>query len=132
MSTLLIVVIVVVALIVIAMLVAASRKSARRRELGQAQAEARHDDVRHHRERADESRTEAAIAEERAKRSKVEAELNEERADARERELREWRQADFQGGNQQEEIEMAEAKPKTQAKKAKPKAICVRFLTSRM
>lgn len=71
------------------MLVSASREASHRRELGQAQTEARHDDVRHHRERADESRTEAAIAEERAKRAKVEAELDEERANRREQELSE-------------------------------------------
>ena len=57
MSTLLVIVIVVVALIVIALLVSAARRSGQRRELGHAQAEAQHDDVRHHRERADESRT---------------------------------------------------------------------------
>jgi hypothetical protein len=51
------------------------------------QAEAQHDDVRHHRERADERRTEAAIAEEKAKRAKVEADLDEERARRREEEL---------------------------------------------
>jgi flagellar biosynthesis/type III secretory pathway M-ring protein FliF/YscJ len=89
MSTLAVIAIVVVALIVVALLISAARRSKRRRELGTAQAEAQHDDVRHHRERADESRTEAAIAEERAKRAKVEAELDEERADARERELSE-------------------------------------------
>jgi flagellar biosynthesis/type III secretory pathway M-ring protein FliF/YscJ len=89
MSTLAVIAIVVVALIVIAVLVSMSRKAGRRRELGHVQAEAQHDDVRHHRERADESRTEAAIAEERAKRAKVEAELDEERASAREQELRE-------------------------------------------
>ena len=92
MSTLAVIVIIVVALIVIALLISASRKSRQRRELGQVQASAQHDDVQHHRERADESRTEAAIAEERAKRSKVEAELDEERASARERELREYGQ----------------------------------------
>lgn len=87
MSTIVVIAIVVVALIVIAVLVSRARQASRRRELGQVQSEAQHDDVRHHREKADESRTEAAIAEERAKRSKVEAELNEERASNREREL---------------------------------------------
>lgn len=89
MSTLLVVVIVIVALLAIAMLVSASRKAGRRKQLGQVQSQAQHDDVRHHRERADESRTEAAIAEEKAKRARVEAELDEERAGARERELSE-------------------------------------------
>jgi FtsZ-interacting cell division protein ZipA len=89
MSTVLVIVIVVVALIVIAMLVSAARKSSQDRQLGRVQTEAQHDDVRHHRERADESRTEAVIAEERAKRAKVEAELDDERASARERELSE-------------------------------------------
>lgn len=89
MSTVLIIVIVVVALVAIAMLVGVARRSSRRRELGQAQSAAQHEDVQHHREWADESRTEAAIAEERAKRARVEAELNEERADSRERDLSE-------------------------------------------
>jgi FtsZ-interacting cell division protein ZipA len=89
MSTLAVIAIVVVAVIVIALVISASRWSRQRRELGQAQSAAKHDDVQHHRERADESRTEAAVAEERAKRAKVEAELNEERAASRERELSE-------------------------------------------
>jgi hypothetical protein len=72
---------------VIALLVIAARRSAQRKRLGRVQTEAQHDDVRHHRERADESRTEAAIAEERAKRAKVEADLDEERARSRESEL---------------------------------------------
>jgi hypothetical protein len=71
----------------VAIAVSAARKSGRRRQLGHVQAEAQHDDVRHHRERADERRTEAAIAEEKAKRAKVEAELDEERARSREQEL---------------------------------------------
>jgi FtsZ-interacting cell division protein ZipA len=87
MSTLAIIAIVVGALVLLAILVSVSRRAARRRELGQAQAEAQHDDVRHHRGRAEESRTQAAIAEERAKRAEVEAELNEERATRREHEL---------------------------------------------
>ena len=66
-------------------MVSAARKSSRRGSSAPAQIEAQHDDVRHHRERADERRTEAAIAEEQAKRAKVEAELDEERARSRER-----------------------------------------------
>jgi hypothetical protein len=72
---------------VIAILVAAGRRAGQRRELGKVQDQAQHDDVRHHRERADESRTEAAIAEERAKRANVEAQLDEEKARSREEEL---------------------------------------------
>ncbi len=87
MSTLAIVAIVIGALIVIAILVSRARRSSQRRELGEVQTEAKHDDARHHREHAQESRTEAAIAEERAKRAKVEADLDEERATRREEEL---------------------------------------------
>ncbi|HSK50580.1 MAG TPA: hypothetical protein VK889_08825 [Solirubrobacterales bacterium] len=75
------------ALIVIALIVSAARRKSRQRELGHVQAEAQHDDVRHHRERAGERRTEAAISEEKAKRAQVEAELDEERARRREQEL---------------------------------------------
>jgi FtsZ-interacting cell division protein ZipA len=87
MSTLAIIAIVVGALILLAILVSVARRASQRREIGQAQTEAQHDDARHHRERAEESRTQAAIAEERAKRAQVEAELNEERATRREHEL---------------------------------------------
>jgi FtsZ-interacting cell division protein ZipA len=87
MSTLAIIAIVVAVLIVLAILVSASRRAKTRRELGQAQREAQHDDVRHHREQASDSRTEAAVAEEQAKRAKAEAELDEERATRREAEL---------------------------------------------
>ena len=81
MSTLAVIAIIVAALIVLAILVCGRPQAPRsRRELGQVQTEAQHDDVRHHRERADERRTEAAIAEERAKRAQVEADLDEERA----------------------------------------------------
>jgi FtsZ-interacting cell division protein ZipA len=83
MSTIAVIAIVVGALIVLAVLVRASQQ----RKLGRVQAEAKQDDVQHHRERADESRTEAAIAEERAKRARVEAQLDEERARGREEEL---------------------------------------------
>ena len=87
MSTLAVIAIVVAVLIVLAIVISLARRSRDRRQLGAAQTEAQHDDVRHHRERADESRTEAAIAEEKAKRAKVEAELDEERANRREQEL---------------------------------------------
>jgi FtsZ-interacting cell division protein ZipA len=87
MSTVAVIAIVIGALIVLALLVAAARRSRDRREFAQVQGEAQHQDVRHHRERAEDSRTEAAIAEERAERARVEAELNEERADQREQEL---------------------------------------------
>jgi flagellar biosynthesis/type III secretory pathway M-ring protein FliF/YscJ len=87
MSTLAVVAIVIGALIVLAILVGMARRARTRRELAHAQVEAKHDDARHHRERAEDKRTEAAIAEERAKRVQVEAELDEERAGQREREL---------------------------------------------
>jgi FtsZ-interacting cell division protein ZipA len=87
MSTLAIVAIVIGALIVIAIVVSAARRARDRRELGHMQTEAGHDDARHHRERAEDRRTQAAIAEERAKRAQVEAELDEQRAEQREREL---------------------------------------------
>jgi FtsZ-interacting cell division protein ZipA len=87
MSTLAIIAIVVGALILLAILVSAARRRSRQRELGEIQHEAVHDDARHHRERAEDGRTEAAVAEEQAKRAKVEAELDEERAASREREL---------------------------------------------
>jgi uncharacterized membrane protein YcjF (UPF0283 family) len=87
MSTLAIIAIVIGALIVLAIVVSLARRAEQRRKLGQVQHEAQHDDARHHRGRAEESRTEAAIAEERAERAKVEAELDEERADRREQEL---------------------------------------------
>jgi uncharacterized membrane protein YcjF (UPF0283 family) len=87
MSTLAVIAIVIAALIVLAVVISLARSARERRRLGQAQVEAQHDDVRHHRERADERRTEAAVAEEKAKRAEAEAELDEERAGAREREL---------------------------------------------
>ena len=87
MSTAAIIAIVIGVLIVLALVSWAARRQQRQREFGEVQTEARHDDARHHRERAEESRTEAAIAEERAKRAQVEAELDEERASSREREL---------------------------------------------
>ena len=87
MSTLAVIAIVVGALIVLAILVSVARRAQHRREFGEAQVEAQHDDARHHRERAEERRTEAAVAEERARRAQVEAELDEERATRREHEL---------------------------------------------
>lgn len=87
MSTVAAIAIVVGALIVLAIVISAARRARSRRKFAEAQGEAQHQDVRHHRERAEDNRTEAAIAEERAERAKVEAELNEERADQREREL---------------------------------------------
>jgi flagellar biosynthesis/type III secretory pathway M-ring protein FliF/YscJ len=87
MSTVAVIAIVIGALIVLAIAIAAINRARHRREFAQVQGEAQHQDARHHRERAEDSRTEAAIAEERSKRAKVEAELNEERADQREREL---------------------------------------------
>ncbi len=87
MSTLAIVAIVIGALIVLAIVVSVARRARSRRELGHMQSAATRDDARHHRERAEERRTEAAIAEEQAKRAQVEAELDEERAEKREREL---------------------------------------------
>jgi FtsZ-interacting cell division protein ZipA len=87
MSTVAVIAIVVAALVVIAIVVSVSRKASRRHEISRVQSEAQHDDVRHHRDRADESRREAELAEERAKRAKAEAELDEQRAASREEEL---------------------------------------------
>jgi flagellar biosynthesis/type III secretory pathway M-ring protein FliF/YscJ len=87
MSTVAVIAIVVGALIVLAILVSVARRVRSRREFAEVQGEAKQQDARHHRERAEDRRTEAAIAEERAERAKVEAELNEERAEQREREL---------------------------------------------
>jgi uncharacterized membrane protein YcjF (UPF0283 family) len=87
MSTIAIIAIVIGALIVLAIVVSMVRRAGQRRKLGQVQQKAQHDDARHHRDRAEESRTEAAIAEERAERAKVEADLDEERASRREQEL---------------------------------------------
>lgn len=87
MSTVAVIAIVIGALIVLAIVVSLARRARGRREFADVQGEAQHDDARHHRERAEESRTEAAISSERAERAKVEAELDEERASQREREL---------------------------------------------
>jgi hypothetical protein len=87
MSTLAIIAIVIGVLIVLAIVVSMARRAGQRRQLGEVQREAQHDDVQHHRERAEESRCEAAVAEEKAERAKVEADLHEERASRREQEL---------------------------------------------
>jgi FtsZ-interacting cell division protein ZipA len=87
MSTIAIIAIVIGALIVLGILVSTARSAGKRRRLGQVQQRAQHDDAHHHRERAEESRTEAAVAQERAERAKAEAELDEERATRREQEL---------------------------------------------
>ena len=88
MSTGLIVAIVIVALIVIALAVAASRRN-RTKQVEKVQTRALHDDAAHHREQAQQARSEAELAEERAKRTAAEAELNERKADERERQLEE-------------------------------------------
>ena len=87
MSTVAVIAIVVGALVVLAILVAVVRGSARKRELAQVQTEAQHDDARHHRDRAEERRQDAELAEEQARRARAEAELDESRAASREREL---------------------------------------------
>ena len=89
MSTIAIIAIVIGALILLAIIVAAAKRSKDRRELGRVQTEAIGDDVSHHREQAQEQRTEAAVAEERAKRKAAEADAEEQRAASRERELSE-------------------------------------------
>jgi FtsZ-interacting cell division protein ZipA len=87
MSTIAIIAIIIGALILIAILVSMARKAKQRREMAQLQTEAQERDVVHHRDQAQEQRTEAAVAEERAKRKEVEAELHEQRATRREQEL---------------------------------------------
>ncbi|HEX6689424.1 MAG TPA: hypothetical protein VF085_12295 [Solirubrobacterales bacterium] len=87
MSTVAVIAIVIGALIVLSIVASVVMRARDRRQFAQVQTDAQHDDARHHREQAEDRRTEAAIAEERAERAKVEAELNEERADQREREL---------------------------------------------
>jgi FtsZ-interacting cell division protein ZipA len=88
MDTLAVIAIIVGALVLIAILVVLARRGQERREVGHAQVEAQHDDVQHHRGRAEEKRSEAELAEERAKRARAEAELDERRAGEREREVR--------------------------------------------
>ena len=87
MSTVAVIAIVVGALVVLAVLFAVIRGSSQRRQLGEVQTQAQHDDVQHHRGRAEERRHEAELAEERAKRARAEAELDDRRAEGREREL---------------------------------------------
>jgi FtsZ-interacting cell division protein ZipA len=84
MSTVLIVVVVV---IVLGLLISAASRRKHTRQIAEAQVEAKHDDVSHHRDQARDARAEAEIAEERAKRAAVEADLNERKAGEREREL---------------------------------------------
>jgi FtsZ-interacting cell division protein ZipA len=85
MSTIAIIAIVIGALIVLALLISMARKAGRKRQYAQVQTDAKRDDAVHHREQAEERRTEAAVAEARARRAKVEAELDEVRAASRER-----------------------------------------------
>jgi uncharacterized low-complexity protein len=87
MSTVVIIAIVVAALILAAIVVSIARRTKAKREIGHAQVEAQHDDVRHHRDQAEQKRSEAALSAERAKRAEAEAELNEKRAGEREQEL---------------------------------------------
>ena len=88
MDTLAIIAIIVGALILLAIVVALARRGQQRSEIGRAQEEAQHEDVRHHRDQAERKRSEAELAEERARRAKAEAELDEQRAAAREEEVR--------------------------------------------
>jgi hypothetical protein len=87
MSIVAIIAIVLAALILVGVLAAIARRGKERREMGQTQVKAQHDDVRHHRDEAQERRREAALADERARRARAEAELNERRAGEREHEL---------------------------------------------
>jgi FtsZ-interacting cell division protein ZipA len=86
MSTALIVII-VVAVVVLGLLVWAASRRAHTKEIGEAQVEAQHDDLSHHRDQAREARGEAELAEERARRAAAEAELNERKASEREQEI---------------------------------------------
>jgi FtsZ-interacting cell division protein ZipA len=88
MSTVLIVIIVVVVLIVVAMLVSAANRRKHTHQIAEAQVEAKHDDVDHHREQARDARAEAELADERSKRAAAEADLNERQASEREQELK--------------------------------------------
>jgi FtsZ-interacting cell division protein ZipA len=87
MSTVAIIVIAIAVLALIAIVVAMSRRARAKREIGHAQVEAQHDDVDHHRERAEQRRNEAALSEEIARRASAEAELNERQASERAQEL---------------------------------------------
>ena len=81
MSTVLIVIIVVVVLVVIALLVSTANRRKQTHQIAEAQVEAKHDDVDHHREQARDARAEAELSEERAKRAAAEADLNERQAE---------------------------------------------------
>jgi FtsZ-interacting cell division protein ZipA len=87
MSTIAIIAIVIGGLIVLGLLVSAIRSRARRKAYGREQLRAHRDDIRHHEQKADERRIEAAVAGERAKRAETAAELDEERAARRKAEL---------------------------------------------
>jgi FtsZ-interacting cell division protein ZipA len=87
MSTVAIIAIVVGALILLAIVTSVVQRSRARQQIGEAQVEAQHDDVRHHRDQAEQRRSEAALSEERARRAEAEAELDEKRAAEREKEL---------------------------------------------
>ncbi len=87
MSTVAIIAIVVAVLILVVVAVSIARRTQARREIGDAQVEAQHDDVRHHRDQAEQKRGEAALSAERARRAEAEAELDERRAGEREQEL---------------------------------------------
>jgi FtsZ-interacting cell division protein ZipA len=91
MSALGIIAIIIGALIVLAIVLWAASRMRQRREVAQVQTEATHEDAQHHRERAEERRTEAATAQERARRAEVEAQLDEEHAGQREQEAEERR-----------------------------------------
>jgi FtsZ-interacting cell division protein ZipA len=88
MSTVLIVIIVIVVLVVVGLQISAANRRKRTQQIGEAQVEAKRDDVGHHRERAQQAHGEEELAQERAKRAAAEAELNERKAEEREQELK--------------------------------------------
>lgn len=88
MSTIVILVIVIAAIIIVGVLISAASRRKRERKLGEAQVDAKRDDVSHHRSQAEGARAEAELAKERADRAAAEAELNEHKAAERERELK--------------------------------------------
>src|SRR5262245_43786875 len=71
-SAIAIIAIIVGALIIIGLLVSFLRREQADKRVGSAQVQAQHDDLDHHRERADERRAEAELAQERAKRASAE------------------------------------------------------------
>lgn len=83
MSTALSVIVVIVVLIVAGLLLYAVSRRKRTRLIAEAQVQAKHDDLSHHRNKARDARAEAEIAE-RAKRAASEADLNERKAAERE------------------------------------------------